>query len=162
MRAHSALDSVHGIVRTDTDHWILRYKTGLDGRDFQLLMLVEVKEHGADSDPAQRDIMRFVHLLSTRRGRNMHGATTRETARIRSEITGRTVRVKNFGYHLLQFQNTHPEDSNWIMWDRRRIHKDDLIGVLALERNPYEPERFVIEYLRDRHQKELLLPLDVA
>jgi hypothetical protein len=159
MRNHSALDSVHGIVRTDTDHWIVRYKTSLEGRDFQLLMLVEAKEHGAEPSADQLDILHFVHLGLVRKGKNMHGSKTGDTFLCRSRVTGRKVRVRYFGYHLLQFENTNPYDSAWVKWDRKLISAGDLVGVLAMERNPDNPSRMMIEFLRDRHAKDRQQPL---
>lgn len=161
MRNHKALDSIFGIVRTDTDHWILRWKTSLEGRDFQLLMLVEVKEMGSEPDEAQLDILHFVHLGMIRPRKNMHGAKCDNEFPATSTVTGRKVRVRYMGYHLLQFEKTNPDDSAWIKWDRKTISADVLVGVLALERHPDKPDKFMIEYLRDRHRRDdhPLLPL---
>jgi hypothetical protein len=154
MRDHTCLDSGSvGIVRTDTDHWILRYKTNLDGRGFQLLMLVEVKEYGAEPDPAQLDILRFVHIGITRKRKNMHGAKTCDEFTARSAVSGRIVHVRYMGYHLLQFEKTNPNDSSWIKWNRKPVTAEELVGILSMERRPDRPDKFTIEYLRDRHRK---------
>lgn len=154
MRNHYALDSVNGIVRTDTDHIVLRYKTGLDGRDFQLMMVVEVKEYGAEPDKSQTDILSFLRQLADNRGENIHGCKTRKSLRVRSRMLNRDVLLRFYGVHLLQFEKTNPDDSKWIKWDRKPISKETLLGVLALERVPDNPDKFMIEFLRDRHRKD--------
>lgn len=158
MRDQPALDSVHGIVRTDLDHVIVRYKTSLDQRDFQLLMVVEVKEFGAEPDPSQVDILSFFRQIGERAGYNMHGAKTTGTYRLYSRISGRFVNVRFFGVHLLQFEKTNPNDSEWIRWDHKDITEGVLVGLLAMERRPDNPDQMMIETLRDRHRKPVLLP----
>lgn len=143
---------MEGIVRTDTDHWVLRYKTSLDNRDFQIIMLVEVKEYGKEPDPSQLDILHFAHWLMTEKGKNRHGARTWKTIKAKS-VTGRPVKVKSFGVHLLQFERTSPDDG-WVKWDRKIIDKNVLLGILALERRPDDPSQMMIAYLRDRHLKK--------
>jgi hypothetical protein len=157
MRNNTSLDSKTGIVRTDTDHTILRYKTHDQGREFQLIMDVEVKEHGSEPDPAQMDILSFKHQIAMRTGKNVHEGKTHFTHRLRSRLTGRLVRVRYCGYHLLQFENTNPEDSAWIKWDRREIIADWLTEILLFERHPYRPEKLMAEFLRDRHFQPALI-----
>lgn len=161
MRSHPALDSVHGIVRTDTDHWVLRYKTSLDGRDFQILMLVEVKEMGAKPRDDQWDIFHFVNVGMERKGKNRYGAVTDQTFLAWSKCSRRMVRVRYAGYHLLQFEKHSPLDSAWIKWDCKPIDADTLIGILALERNPYNPSQMLLELMRDRHNKRRQLRLEL-
>lgn len=161
MRNHIALDSVDGIVRTDLDHIVLRYKTSLDGRDFQLLMLIEVKEFGAHPDPAQTDCLSFIRQMAERRQRNRHGANGFSSVKLRSRMLNRPVNVRFYGVHLLQFERTNPHDSSWIKWDGKIISPEELVGVIALERRPDDFKKFVMEFLRDRHSKtrQPLLPL---
>lgn len=153
MRDHPALDSASGIVRTDTDHSILRYKTHKQGRDFQLILDVEVKEFGKDPDAAQKDILLFKHQIANKTGRNMHDAVTRWTHNLKSFITGRRVKVRYLGFHLLQFEKTNPVDSAWIKWDHRRIDEESLVKLLAIEIDPYTFNP-IEECLRDRHAKK--------
>jgi len=153
MRNQKSLDSVEGIVRTDMDHIILRYKTSLDGRDFQLAMVVEEKQFGAKPDPAQRDILSIINQLCGTSGRNLRGVKTRTSKMVWSPMFRRKVRVRWLGCHLLQFSHSGPEDSDWIKWDHKVIDRHILAGLLAIERDPYCPEKFIIELLRDRHNK---------
>lgn len=153
MRNHPALDSGHGIVRTDTDHTILRYKTHTQGREFQLILDVEVKENGAYPDPAQKDILNFKHQLAMKTSHNMHGSKTRWTHKLKSLLSGRKVKVRYLGLHLLQFEKTNPHDSIWIKWDGKEITEEVLAGLLSLEIDPYHPDRPMDELLRDRHKQ---------
>ena len=154
MRNLPALDSIQGIVRTDLDHCILRYKTTIQGRDFQLLMIVEVKEYGAQPDKSQIDILSFIRQMIEDKGTNMHGAPTVRTHNLISKMRdNRKVSVRFWGVHLLQFEKTNPDDSSWIKWNRKLISKHDLVAVLAMERRPDRPDKMMDEYLRDRHRK---------
>lgn len=144
---------VHGIVRTDADHIICRYKTSLDGRDFQLMMIVEVKERGAEPDKSQTDVLSFLRQLCERKGTQMRGKKTVAAVKLKSRLLDRFIHFRFYGVHLLQFQNTSPADSSWIKWNRKEVTADVLTGILAMERIPTDPSRMMIEVLRDRHNK---------
>lgn len=156
MRAQPELDSARGIVRTDTDHTVLRYKTHDQGRDFQLLIDVETKEYGALPRPDQKDILSFKHQLMSTTGRNINGGKTRITRKLFSEMNQRSVRVRYLGYHLLRFEKTSPEDSEWIEWDHKRVSEEQLVELLALNLDPYNLQRPMQELLRDRHAHDQL------
>lgn len=158
MRNNPRLNSADGFVRTDTDHTILRYKT-YGSRDFQLMMDLETKERGAEPDPSQKDILSFKHELAIRSGKNMHGAATIQTAKLKSRLLGgRRVNVRYLGYHLLQFENTNPKDSVWIKWNGKEISETVLTDLLRFDRDPWCPTRSMMELLRDRHVQPLVLP----
>ena len=159
MRNHPALHSEKGIIRTDTDHTILQYKTHPHGRDFQLIMDIEVKTFGAYPDLSQRDILSFKHQLARKTGRNINGSRTTHTHILKSTMTGRRVRVRYCGTHLLQFEKTNPNDSTWIRWDHKPITTDVLVDLLRFVRNPEHPEKLMEEFLRDRHRQQRELPL---
>jgi hypothetical protein len=151
MRNNKALDAQTGIVRTDTDHTILRYRT-FGSRDFQLLMDIEVKEYGAAPDAAQADILNFKHQLAMRRGKNKHGTSTVLTHKLKSRLSGKHVNVRYFGYHLLQFEKTNPLDSAWIKWNRQSVSEGQLTAILAFDRHPLQIDKPINDFLRDRHQ----------
>jgi hypothetical protein len=162
MRGRDELDSGKGIVRTDTDHTVLRYITHMQGRDFQLIMDVEVKEFGKEPDPSQADILFFKHQIATRTGINMHKSGTVFTHKLQSKYSAKKVSVRYCGLHLLQFEKTNPADSEWIKWNHRKITENTLIELLQFKRNPEQPRRPMIEFLRDRHMQVSLfnkLPL---
>jgi len=160
MRNHPDLDVVNGIVRTDMDHIILRYKTSLDQRDFQLMMVVEVKERGAESDPCQIDILSFLRQAIERKQLNMYQRVRKDKKggvgclQLYSKLNHRWVRFRFFGVFLLQFENTGPANSKWIKWNRQPITEGDLVGLLAMERHPLFIHKNMIEFLRDRHAKD--------
>lgn len=154
MRWDSRLKSSDGITRTDCDHIILRYKTALDGREFQLMMIVEVKEFGAEPDPCQTDILSFTAQSLVVRGRNMHGEKTTRSIWLKSRMLNREVLVRNYGVHLLQFEKTSPLDSAWIKWNRRAISEKTLTDILRMDVRPDNPDRPMIEFLRDRHRRK--------
>jgi len=115
------------------------------------MMDVEVKENGAEPRDDQRDIQAFKTQLALERGENMHGAKTIVTRRLYSVLNHRRVRLRYFGYHLLQFEKTSPLDSTWIKWNRQPITEEQLTDLLAFELNPFDPSRPMMELLRDRH-----------
>jgi len=154
MRAQPALDSRKTIVRTDTDHTILRYMTSGQGRDFQLMMDIEVKEMGSRPSEVQRDIQNIKHQLMISVGQNRHGARTFNTRKVKSILSNKYVMVRYLGYHLLVFEQTSPADSDWILWDKTIVNEEQLIQLLALEVDPWCPSRSMQELLRDRHSSE--------
>jgi hypothetical protein len=153
MRDQSKLKSGDGIVRTDCDHIIVRYKTHPQGRDFQLMMIVEVKEFGGEPDPCQRDILSFLSQTIFIRSRQICGAKTTKSLKLKSHILGRPVLVRNYGVHLLQFEKTSPRDSAWIKWDRCLVDAPTLTEILAFERRPDAPHLWMKDFLRDRHRQ---------
>lgn len=159
MRNNPRLDSANGIIRCDQDHWVLRYKTPHNGRDVQLLMLIEVKEFNAVPDKAQSDCLRMLHRFHSDTGKNIYGATTHRTKMVFSDLSGRTIRLRNLGVHLLQFSRTNPEDSLTIRWDHKEIDIQTLESLLLLDLNPNNPEQSMDELLRDRHKKPMILDL---
>src|SRR5262245_42810014 len=76
VRDHPKLKSENRIVRTDMDQIILRYKTHKQGRKYQLMMILEIKDYGASPDQAQKDILNFLNQMALKTSRNMHGAIT--------------------------------------------------------------------------------------
>src|SRR3990167_1636096 len=114
---------------------------------------LEVKEFGGSPDASQRDIAVMKHQLIMQKGRNIHGCNTVVTRKLKSTLSGSRVSVRYMGFHLLQFEKTNPKDSKWIKWDHRPISESQLVGLLKLELDPYNPDRKLMELLRDRHAK---------
>lgn len=153
MRDHpELLSDKHGIVRTDMDCIILRYKTHRQGRKFQLMIILEIKDFGAAPDDAQRDILNFLNQMAMKTSRNIHGAITYCIYKLKTFFSSEKVRVKYLGYHLLQFERTGPTNG-WIKWDRHLITEETLVDLLAMNLHPYYPFRPMDEFLRDRHQQ---------
>jgi hypothetical protein len=144
------------IVRTDTDHSILKFKTRPDGRDLQLTMDIEVKEFGAFPDRSQHDLLLIRHQLIHQGGRNLENALTHCTRNVFSMANRRRVDVRYLGLFLLQFERTCPDDSAWIKWNKRLVSAAKLVEILALEANPNDPHRPMDEFLRNRHALKYL------
>lgn len=150
MRHHSLLDPREGIVRTDMDQIILRYKTHKQGRKYQLMIILEIKDYWAEPDPAQKDMLSFLHQMAMKTSRNMYGAVTYCVYKLKSWFSADKVRVRFLGYHLLQFEKSGPANGR-IKWDRTEITEEMLVKLLRLDVHPYSPFRPMDEFLRDRH-----------
>jgi hypothetical protein len=153
MRNHRELDSGEGVVCSDTDYIILRCHQQGD-RNFQMLMVVEVKQYGARPGRCQTDILSFLRQLAERKGRNSSGAETILSMRLYSKLLKRPVLVRWLGVHLLQFEKTSPEDSAWIKWDGRDITAPLLVELLRMDRRPDAPDRLMTEFLRNHHRPD--------
>ena len=167
IRNNSKLDSRAGYVVTDQDYWIHRYRTE-HGREFQLLMAVEIKTMGAELTKVQTDTLHIVNQML----RNRRQTPTKERRwqagsaplKVRSEFLGREVTLKALGMHVLTFSGLGPDDSDWIKWNRHNIDADTLTEILAFTRDPDFPDRLLD--LRNHHPCRLslnpVLPLDGA
>jgi hypothetical protein len=117
------------------------------------MMCVEVKEFGAYPDDAQRDVLNFQHQFAMNTSRNRHGAKTYKAMKIRSFVAKKKVLVRHYGFHLLQFEKKGPDDSRWIKWDGSEITADKLVEILSFKVHPYQVDRSMDEFLRDRHRQ---------
>lgn len=140
IRNNPLLDSRSGYVVTDQDYWIHRYKTD-HGREFQLIMLVEIKTMGADLTPSQTDTLHIVNQVMrnrnqtpTKKLRFQAGTTSRIS--VKSVMLGHDVNVKAFGMHVLTFSGLGPDDSDWIKWDQRLIDPETLTALLRFDLDP--------------------------
>lgn len=83
------------------------------------LILIEEKTHCADQDRAQRDTHNILdQLLRIASGSAVDTMRGRRVADYR-------------GYYLLQFENTHPDDSDWMAINGQRAERADLLELLA-------------------------------
>lgn len=134
------LDSGHGFSVTDQDYWIHRFRT-FRGRNFQLLMGVEIKTNRGTLTPAQTDTLHMANqALRTRRQTPTKElewqAGNTPTLDMYSMMAERVVRVRVYGIHVLTFSGLGPEDSEWMEWDGGRITKEQLIGLLRFDLDP--------------------------
>lgn len=160
MRDNDKLDSAIGIVRADMDHIVHRYKTNAQGREFQLLMVVEVKTRNASPAQSQIDTLAMINQLMRNRSQNMHKKPKRQAGnginRLMSYFLRREVLTRCYGVHLLQFSGTGPHNSESILWDGKPINEDTLTGLMALE---IDPDTLRPVDLRDHHRKQRQPPL---
>ncbi|NBW15698.1 MAG: hypothetical protein EBR82_47700 [Caulobacteraceae bacterium] len=169
LRARPDLRSEDGINVFDEDHFCDRrvvHKFNENGdRSAQCYMTIEVKEYGAFPSDAQRSTFSILsgYLKNFFGNRNTRRGATRDIAGKRKKVWDavfkRWVRVRHYGYHLLQFEKTSPEDSAWIKWDCKEITADQLVALLRFDIHPFT---FQPLDARDRHkQKSFPLFLDV-
>jgi hypothetical protein len=138
-RANPDLDSSYGICIIDQDYWVHRFKSH-KGRDFQLLMGVEVKTHSSEPSPAQKDTLLAVNQVM----RNRRQTPTKENkfqsgnaaTQIASFMLNRRVWLRTFGMHLLTFSGHGPDDSVVITWDKTRITKEILTKIIKFDLDP--------------------------
>lgn len=139
IKAEAELDSCRiGITVADVDLIIHRFKFD-NNRDYQCIMLVEKKIHGAEPETWQTDTLNiFGQFLRNDKKTPFKGRRAQvenRTCKVYSTMNKKVIAVRAFGYHLLQFENTSP-DNGWIQWDRKRITKCQLIKLLKFELNP--------------------------
>lgn len=146
MRQQPDLDSHKGIVRFDCDVLIHRYLTLRDKRgirDIQAIMFVEVKTNAATMLPAQQDTLSILaQTLRNRRPNRHHHKRGRHLkdhtplAKAYSHILKRPIVLRLFGGHLLRLSGDAPDTSEWMEWDGKRIDRQMLVDLLAMERDP--------------------------
>lgn len=146
LRGHPGLRSQDGTNIYDEDHFcdrrvVHRFKENGD-RSVQCYMNIEVKEYGAFPSAAQRStfailsgyIKNFTGNRHTRRGAIKDIAGKR--GKVWDPEFERLVQVRHYGYHLLQFEKTCPDDSAWIKWDYKEITTDELVQLLRFDIHP--------------------------
>jgi hypothetical protein len=139
IRNNNELESRNGYCVTDQDYWIHKFKN-YGSRKFQCIVGVEIKTMGADVSDSQRDILMLINQLMRNRKitptsgapwQSGNGITT-----VKSIIAKSDVFVKAFGIHTLRFSGLGPDDSEWIMWDKKEIDVDILTKILRFDLDP--------------------------
>lgn len=139
-RTRPELDSIkQGLAIIDIDYIIHKYKT-YRGREFQCVMFVEVKTHGAAIPDWQADTLFTVNQVL----RNRTNTPTKKSKKqcdgtiktAYSLIAKRVMTLKVFGYHALVFSQLGPKDSEWMTWDKKIISEEQLIGLLNFDLDP--------------------------
>ena len=159
IRNHPRLDSGDGFAFVDQDYWCHQFKTHSQGRDFQLIMGIEIKTRQGSLSASQRDTLYIVNQLM----RNRRETPTKKlkfqsgsaSLKVHSIVANRSVNVKCFGIHLLQFSGMGPSDSDWMKWDGDMINEDQLVQLLRFD---LDPDTLNPVDLRSHHvQKEMPL-----
>lgn len=133
------LPAREGLSITDADYVVHRFKT-YGSREFQCIMMIEVKTFTRKLPDAQRDTLYILHQLM----RNRRDTPTKETlhqsgttiTKAHSFILGRDVNVRSFGTFVLTFSESGPEDSDEIFWNKERITEETLVSLLRFELDP--------------------------
>lgn len=137
------LDSRLGFSVSDQDYWIHRYKTHTDSigtREFQLLMLVEIKTFGAELSDAQTDTLHMANQLMRNRTqtptKDLKWQAGQAPQAVYSAMLKRNVEMRAYGMHVLTFSHLGPDDSEWMRWNRTPIDEQQLIGLLRFDLDP--------------------------
>ena len=129
VQANPRLDSVRkGLVITDFDLLFHKYKSHIDrqgNRDVQHMMIVEYKRYCAKLPETQRDTLGMFHQIFRTK-----------TRMVKSVLTGKLVRLRFWGCHVLRMDGAGPEDSRHMIWDRTRINVYDLECILRFDIDP--------------------------
>jgi hypothetical protein len=140
IRNNKGLDSSLGYCVVDQDYWVHRFKT-YRGREFQLIMLVEIKVLGQNLTLAQKDTLHQVNqVMRNRRRTPTKGlrwqsgeSIIRETY---SVVHKRKIQLRVYGMHVLRFSGLGPDDSEMITWDQTKIDVDMLTKILRFDIDP--------------------------
>ena len=140
LRDNERLDSIkNGIVATDCDLWIHKYKT-IGSREYQFLMLLEIKEHGRQVDKWQRDTLHIANqLLRNRRNKTKFQiADEPRVSSVFSVSANRHVNVCCFGVHSLIVHGDGRDTSeSRLTWDsKHEITAAQLESLLLFELDP--------------------------
>lgn len=137
IRNNPELDSGHGYSVIDQDYWIHQFKR-YGGRDFQCLMLVEIKTLGGELTENQRDTLHIANqLMRNRKQKNLSFQAGRGPGVIgKSLMTGKNIMLRAYGMHVLRFSQLGPDDSDWIKWDNKTIDKPTLTELLRFDLDP--------------------------
>ena len=153
LRNNKALDASDGYCFVDQDYFLHKYKTQ-GGREFQLLMTLEIKTMGSNPTLAQRDTLHCVNQVMRNRKqtptKDLQFQAGSAPLRVFSLLLNREVQLRTFGVHVLRFSGMGPDDSDTIHWDRRPI---DVATLTALLRFDLDPDTLKPLDLRIHHSK---------
>ncbi|CAK0762089.1 conserved hypothetical protein [Gammaproteobacteria bacterium] len=139
IRNNPQLESADGHCFIDQDYWIHRFRI-YGRREFQLLMLVEIKTLGSDLSDAQKDTLYMVDQVIRNRRQTptkpLLFQAGRGPLRVRSLINHADIFLRVYGVHVLTFSGLGPDDSETILWDKKPIDLDILTGLLRFEIDP--------------------------
>jgi hypothetical protein len=140
IRNNKQLDSSEGFCVIDQDYWIHRFKH-YDDRDFQLIMLVEIKTNSADLTDAQRDTLHIANQIMRNRSwtptkQLKHQPDLSVVRKVRSIKNKKFINVRVYGVHCLRFSHLGPDDSDWIIWDHNQIDQETLTQLLRFDLDP--------------------------
>jgi hypothetical protein len=140
LRDNPRLDSIkQGVVATDCDLWIHKYKT-LGSREYQFLMLLEIKEYGKRVDKWQRDTLHIANqLLRNRRNKTKFQRSSEpRIEKVFSVLANKHVNVCCFGVHsLIIHGDGRKTDLCKLTWDsQHEITAEQLESLLLFDTDP--------------------------
>ncbi len=137
MRTIPQLDSRQaGISLVDIDWCLHRFiihdpTSGQKTKLVQNMMMIEEKTFSADCSYSQSDTLKILSQILK---------PSRDHLPVRCDAfnkDGQKVKVLWWGYHLLQFSQGGPLDSDFILWDRKAVSTEDLIAILRFDISPF-------------------------
>lgn len=166
IRENPNLDSTkESITVCNFDYTILKYKTFvIEGRpkDYQFLMILEVKTNWSDMNASQRDVLYLVQQLIDNRkvtpatkdkGIHRHRDTTGPLTVV-SPMNQKKISLRCFGVFKLRFSHTCPNDSKTITWNDKEVSIDQLESLLRFDIHPQTFKSMEKEYIRRHHKKK--------
>lgn len=140
IRNNRELDSAKGYCVVDQDYWIHRFKS-YAGRNFQLIMLVEIKTFGIGLTEAQKDTLHCANQIMRNRRQTptkplQFQAGNSQVRQVRSVMAKKEINLRVYGVHVLTFSSLGPEDSEWMTWDRKAITPAVLTSILRFDLDP--------------------------
>lgn len=135
IRNNPQLDSWQGYCVIDQDYWIHQFRT-FRGKDFQLIMMVEIKTFCAHQTLAQKDTLHVIDQLTRNRKNSDISQAGNSIPKVYSHVSKKEVYIRSYGAHLLTFSHSGPDDSNWIKWNWRMIDEDILTKILRFDLDP--------------------------
>lgn len=137
IRNNGKLDSGLGYSVIDQDYWIHKFKHH-NGRDFQCIMLVEIKTLGMNLTDNQRDTLHMVNQIMRNRRQVKQGFQAgKGIVHVKSLISNKHTLLRAYGMHVLRFSGLGPDDSEWMEWDGKdRISIETLEGLLRFDLDP--------------------------
>jgi hypothetical protein len=149
IRDHESLDSKEKCLSIgDTDLWVHKFGSrethhrGVN-RDYQYIMMVEIKCNGADLNGPQRDtLMNINHILRTKALRTVRNegkffdGNPDYTTYVQGHIAGKPIQLHAYGVHKLRMSGHTPDDSKWLTWDDKPITRIQLLQILSFEIHP--------------------------
>lgn len=165
IRANEQLDSRDGLTVSDQDYWIHKYKI-YGNREFQLIMLVEVKTMDASLSESQRDTLHVVNQIMRNRRKTPTKDIKYQSGNspiiVYSTMLKRKVNLRAYGMHVLKFSGMGPDDSQYISWDNQSITETQLTSILRFD---LDPDTLTPLDLRNHHltheNQNLALDLEV-
>jgi len=153
IRNNKEIDSRKGYCVVDQDYIIHKFKTH-GGKDFQLLMIVEIKTMGSALTEAQRDTLNMVNqLMRNRKNTNLNFQAGRGIVHVLSTLNKKKCILRAYGMHVLTFSGLGPDDSEWMKWDKKEIDESVLTRLLKFE---LDPDTLKEIDLRQHHKKSTI------
>ena len=100
------------------------FKLMRNSQRVQAVMLLEEKRYLAKPDFAQIDTLKLIHQA-------LQYADGQQVV----NVEGESLPLHYFGYHIIQFENTTPDDG-YVLWNGECIERDILCQVLRFKLDP--------------------------